>query len=99
MGTGTQPVRSSATPIGSEGAPLAWLDALGNGTCSPEAFLAAMRHHFQGNRDGGWEVLSLLDQHYRRGKIKAEVFRSLKLRLESSALNGEEGAARPQASG
>lgn len=100
MGTGTEPVRSSAPATGGEGATLAWLDALASGTCSPESFLVAMRHHFEGNRDGGWEVLSLLDQHYRRGRIKAEIFRSLKLRLEGAALNGQEGAAaRPQASG
>ncbi len=98
MGTRTEPVRLSAAPMSGEGATLEWLDALASGACTPEAFLGAMRHHFQGNRDGSWEVLSLLDQHYRRGKIKAEVFRSLKMRLEGAALNGEEGATLPQAS-
>jgi serine/threonine protein kinase len=58
--------------------------------CTPEAFLSAMHDQFQEGRDEGWEVLSLLDQYYRRGKIKAEVFHTLKARLEGSALNGNE---------
>jgi serine/threonine protein kinase len=74
--------------VGSEGAALAWLDALVGGICTPETFLSAMHDQFQGNPEEGWEVLSLLDQYYRRGKIKAELFHTLKSRLESSALKG-----------
>src|SRR6202011_5162899 len=73
-----------------EGAALVWLDALAGGICTPEAFLSAMHDQFQEGRDEGWEVLSLLDQYYRRGKIKAELFHTLKSRLEGSALNGDE---------
>jgi serine/threonine protein kinase len=70
-----------------------WLDALAGGMCTAEAFLSAMHDQFQEGRDEGWEVLSLLDQYYRRGKIKAELFHTLKSRLEGSALNGDEDAA------
>src|SRR6202171_3710604 len=73
-----------------EDAAVAWLDALAGGICTPEAFLSAMQEQFLGDREKGWGILSLLDQYYRRGKIKAELFHSLKSRLESSALNSDE---------
>jgi serine/threonine protein kinase len=79
------------------GATLVWLDALAGGLCTPEAFLDAMREHFRGDPDEGWEVLSLLDQYYRRGKIKPEIFQTVKSQLEGSALNADEepAAAKP----
>jgi serine/threonine protein kinase len=81
----------------SDGAVLVWLDALAGGLCTPEAFLSAMRDHFHGDLDEGWRVLSLLDQYYRRGKIKPEIFHTLKSQLEGSALNAdEEAAGRPR---
>ncbi len=93
MSAGTEPARWSQPRTGSEGVKLEWLDALAAGSCTPEAFLAAMRGQFRGDSDEGWEVLSLLDQYYRRGKIKADVFQMLKSRLESSAIRGEEDKA------
>jgi serine/threonine protein kinase len=79
-------------------APLVWLDALAGGTCTAEAFLKAVHEQAQGSSDESWEVLSLLDQYYRRGKIKAELFHTLKSHLEGLALNGNEPtAARPTA--
>ena len=86
MSAGTEPARWQRPRAGSEGATHAWLDALVSGKCTPEEFSGAMRDQFQGNRDGNWEVLSLLDQYYRRGKIKLEMFRALKSRIEDSAL-------------
>src|SRR5579859_1878984 len=71
-----------------ESAALPWLDALADGICTPEAFLSAMQEQAQGDSDGSWEILSLLDQYYRRGRIKAELFQTVKSRLEDSALNG-----------
>jgi hypothetical protein len=96
MSAGTEPARWSQPRAGSQGATLAWLDALSSGACTPEAFLSAMRDQFQGDSEEGWEVLSLLDQYYRRGKIKAELFQTLKIRLESSALMVEEDMAARQ---
>ncbi len=103
MSAGTEPARWSQARTGSEGVTLEWLDALAAGTCTPEAFLAAMRGQLRGDSDESWETLSLLDQYYRRGKIKADVFQMLKSRLESSAIRGEgdkganaPGGARPQ---
>lgn len=108
MSARKEPTRWSPPPASGEGATLAWLDALANGACSSEAFLDAMHHHFQQDRDEAWEVMSLFDQYYRRGKIPAEIFHTLKSRLEGSALAGEKdvaakmaapAAAPPRASG
>jgi hypothetical protein len=96
MSAGIEPARWSEPRAGSQGATLTWLDALSSGACTPEAFLSAMRDQFQGDSDEGWEVLSLLDQYYRRGKIKAELFQTLKTRLESSALMVDEDMAARQ---
>jgi protein kinase-like protein/Calx-beta domain-containing protein len=96
----TEPASSIQPRSGTEGAALVWLDALAGGICTPEAFLNAVHEQAQGDSEEGWEVLSLLDQYYRRGKIKAELFHSLKSRLEGSALNGNQEVtpdARPQA--
>ena len=86
----TEPASWPQPRTGSEGAALVWLDALASGICTPEAFLNAVHDQFQGDGDEGWGILSLLDQYYRRGKIKAELFHTLKARLESSALNSDE---------
>src|ERR1700680_145930 len=102
MSAGTEPARWSEPRAGSQGATVAWLDALSSGACTPETFLSAMRDQFRGDSEEGWEVLSLLDQYYRRGKIKAELFQTLKTRLESSALMVDEdmaARARPRVAG
>jgi serine/threonine protein kinase len=86
----TEPSQWAQPRMGSEGATLAWLDALVSGNCTAEEFLAAVRNHFQGDPEEPWEILSLLDQYYRRGKIKADLFHTLKSRLEGSALDDDE---------
>jgi serine/threonine protein kinase len=95
MSVGTEPVRWQRPRTGSESATQEWLDGLSSGLCSAEEFLGAMRERFQGDREGNWEVLSLLDQYYRRGKIKSDLFHVLKSRLEDSALGRESEPAVP----
>jgi serine/threonine protein kinase len=84
-----EPASSIQPRSGTEFVALAWLDALAGGNCTPEAFLSAVHEQASGDSDESWEVLSLLDQYYRRGKIKAELFHTLKSQLEDSALNGD----------
>ena len=79
-------------PTGGEGSTIAWLEALSTGRCTAQAFLAAVRERFRENVDGNWEVLSLLDQYYRRGRIKPDIFQTLKAHLEDSVLGGEVNA-------
>jgi serine/threonine protein kinase len=96
----TESASSIQPRSGTEGAALVWLDALAGGICTPEAFLNAVHEQAQGDSEESWEVLSLLDQYYRRGKIKADLFHSLKSRLEGSALKDDREVpadARPQA--
>jgi eukaryotic-like serine/threonine-protein kinase len=63
-----------------------WLDALASGACDQATFLLYMQERFESDADGNWEVLSQLDQYYRRGRIKAEVFQTVKRALAESAL-------------
>ena len=63
-----------------------WLDALANGSCDASAFLQAMHERFSGDPEGNWEVLSQLDQYYRRGRIEPETFKRIKAALAESAL-------------
>jgi serine/threonine protein kinase len=63
-----------------------WLEALARGTCDETGFLRAVQMLTSKSPEAGWESLSLLDQYYRRGKIKPEVFRSVKTRLGTQLL-------------
>jgi eukaryotic-like serine/threonine-protein kinase len=65
-----------------------WLDALASGACDETMFLLSMQERFKSDADGNWEVLSQLDQYYRRGRIKVEVFHAVKKALAESALGG-----------
>ena len=69
-----------------DGAIKPWLDALASGACDQATFLLYMQERFESDVDGNWEVLSQLDQYYRRGRIKAEVFQTVKKALAESAL-------------
>ena len=63
-----------------------WLDALSTGGCDEGTFLRAVQEIIRKSPDAGWDLLSLLDQYYRRGKLTAELFRTLKSQLESQLL-------------
>ena len=88
MSATSESTRRPQARSGSEGAALVWLDAMVIGICTPEAFLSAMRDIYKEGDEEGWEVLSLIDQYYRRGKIKLELFQWLKTRLGNLALGG-----------
>jgi eukaryotic-like serine/threonine-protein kinase len=87
----TQPVGSKKLPkaVG-ENVVRQWLDALASGTCDQATFLRSMQELLENDLEGNWEVLSLLDQYYRRGKIRAEVFLAIKNKLAGSALGASE---------
>src|ERR1700730_13128618 len=88
------PVRGNAgvqqPEIADESAIKAWLDALASGTCDEAEFLLLVQERFKSDPDGSWEVLSQLDQYYRRGRIRSEVFHAVKNALGESALRGRE---------
>lgn len=63
-----------------------WLDALAGGSCDAPAFLRAMHARFSADPDGTFEVLSQLDQYYRRGRIEIETFKKIKTALAEMVL-------------
>jgi len=92
MTAGIEQAKRAEPRMSSEDAALAWLDALVGGNCTAVEFLAAVHEQVYDNADAAWEILSQLDQYYRRGKIKTDVFLMVKSRLEDSALDGDEDA-------
>jgi hypothetical protein len=63
-----------------------WLDALARGACDEDAFLRAVQMLTRRSPEAAWDSLALLDQYYRRGKIKPDVFKRVKSRLGSQLL-------------
>jgi serine/threonine protein kinase len=90
MSAVTQPVGSKPAPIEQERAVRERLDALASGACSQAEFLLSMQERFRTDPEANWEVLSQLDQYFRRGRIKPEVFQSLKIALAGSAVRARD---------
>ena len=80
----TTPVKAAGPKTAKE-----WLDALCAGTCDQDTFLRAVTELSRKAPDACWEVLSLLDQYYRRGKIAFELFQKLESHLQSVAVGAE----------
>jgi len=74
--------------------PREWLDALSRGTCDLDTFLRAMTDYFQLAPDGSWEIVALLDQYHRLGKIESTLFQHLKSRFQRVALGADMNGAR-----
>ena len=60
-----------------------WLDSLSAGTCEVNALIKGITELLRRSPEEGWELLSIVDQYYRRGKISATVFATLKSHLQS----------------
>jgi serine/threonine protein kinase len=67
-----------------------WLDAFATGACDQETFVHAVGDIVEHAPEGGWELLGLIDQYYRRGKIDAAAFTALKTHLQN-VLMGQTG--------
>src|ERR1039457_5415670 len=63
-----------------------WLDSLAAGARDQSTFLAQGDDLLRGSAGAAWGVLSVLDQYYRRGKIKADLFHALKSHVQHQAL-------------
>jgi serine/threonine protein kinase len=90
MSVVTQPVGIKPAPVNVERTARECLDLLASGACTPSEFLQAIRERFRSEPDGHWEALSQLDQYYRLGKIRPDVFQIIKPVLASSALGNKE---------
>jgi hypothetical protein len=62
------------------------LDAFVTGECSPDAFVQELSVLCDATPDSAWDVLSLIDQYYRRGKLSADLFRTVRYRIERHVL-------------
>jgi hypothetical protein len=60
-----------------------WLDAFVAQECDRGVLLRGVADLLAANRDAGWELLSLVDQYYRRRKITAEDFHALNAQLQA----------------
>lgn len=67
-----------------------WLDSFATGGCDQETFVRGVGALLERAPDTGWELLALIDQYYRRGKIDAAAFTSLKTHLQN-LLMGQTG--------
>jgi hypothetical protein len=60
--------------------------ALVRGECSAADFLQELPALCDAAPDAAWDALSLIDQYHRRGKLSAELFQTLRQRIERHAL-------------
>lgn len=78
----TEPVEQPARQGGKSLSAKEWLDALAVGGCDLDTFLRAVGELLQRTPDTGWDLLALVDQYYRRGKISPENFGILNSHLQ-----------------
>jgi hypothetical protein len=58
------------------------LDAFVNGECSPDALVQELSAFCETTPASTWDVLSLIDQYHRRGKLPVALFRTVKYKIE-----------------
>lgn len=92
----TRPIEQD--DVADENAIKRWLDALASGSCNEAAFLQSVRERFGPETEGRWAVLSQLDQYYRRGKLRIEVFQAVKKALAQPAPDSSDTSGIPVAS-
>lgn len=69
-----------------------WVDALSANGCDQDGFVAGVGTLLSANPDAAWDVLALLDQYFRRGKLQALTFQAVKTRVARMALGSVPGA-------
>lgn len=62
------------------------LDAFVGGECNLDVFVQELSVLCDAKPDSAWDVLSLVDQYYRRGRLSPDVFRTIKSRVERHVL-------------
>jgi serine/threonine protein kinase len=78
----TQPVAKQAAQDDSGRRAKDWLDALTTGSCDQDEFFSEIGALVQVSPETGWELLGLVDQYYRRGRLSAQTFGILKTHLQ-----------------
>jgi hypothetical protein len=67
------------------------LDAFLGGEGNPDALLQELSTLCETTPDSAWDVLSLIDQYHRRGKLSVALFRTVKHEIERQALGIQGG--------
>jgi hypothetical protein len=100
MSSVTEPVIKQSRLNGNSRSAKDWLDALSSGACDQSQFFHGVGDLMRKAPDAGWELLGLTDQYYRRGKITAQTFGSLKTHLQGllvgTGTSDEVSAPRPR---
>ena len=91
MNTSTEHIVPVPLPMQGKGTPRDWLDALSTGACDHGAFFRAVKDFCRADPEASWEILSQLDQYYRRGKINTTMYKSIVSRIQSLALGTDTG--------
>jgi hypothetical protein len=74
------------------------LDAFVSGECGAAAFLHELFVLCDATPDSAWEILSLVDQYYRRGKLSVDQFQTLRCRIERHVLGVRDSDITPELS-
>jgi len=83
MDSVTQPVAKQSAQDDNNRRAKDWLTALTTGRCDQDEFFIAIAALLQHSPDAGWELLGLIDQYYRRGRLSAQTFGIVKAHLQS----------------
>jgi serine/threonine protein kinase len=81
-----QPTSGTPERMPSEPTVQELLDALASGHCDSATFLNSLRGPIGPDSTGNWELLSQVDQYYRRGKIPKPLFQEIRMGLAQFAL-------------
>jgi serine/threonine protein kinase len=79
----TQPVAKQSAQDDNNHRAKDWLNALTTGRCDQDEFFIAIAALLKHSPDAGWELLGLIDQYYRRGRLSAQTFGIVKAHLQS----------------
>src|ERR1700687_5607828 len=62
------------------------LDAFASGECSRDALVQELSALCEATPDSAWDVLSLIDQYHRRGKLPVTLFQTVKHKIDRHVL-------------
>ncbi|HSY05652.1 MAG TPA: hypothetical protein VK803_06870 [Steroidobacteraceae bacterium] len=71
-------------------------DAFVSGEGSPGAFMQELCVLCEATPDSSWDVLALIDQYYRRGKLSPDVFQAIRYRIERHVLGVRDSDTIPE---
>lgn len=91
-------IAASSAPVGNSASITAWLDSFSSREVDEAAFANALASAPTSGPDACWEIVSLVDQYFRRGKLSRTVYERLKAHFQAAGLE-RESSARPMLHG